>query len=65
MSLYYNNNNNDNNRDNFNDNSRGNNCDSGSARALRQIVDLLDDLNRNDLNLLDNLIDRLLCMKSC
>lgn len=39
------------------------NCDSESARALKRILDLLDDLNNQDLRLLDDVIDRLLCIR--
>ena len=38
-------------------------CDKESARALRKILDLLDDLNNDDLRLLDEIINRLLCSR--
>lgn len=38
-------------------------CDSESAKALKRILELLDDLNREDLRLLDEIIDRLLCTR--
>ena len=38
-------------------------CDSDSAKALKQIISLLDDLNNDDLRLLDEIIDRLLCIR--
>lgn len=38
-------------------------CDSESARALKKILSLLDDLNNSDLRLLDQIIDRLLCQR--
>jgi hypothetical protein len=50
---------------NNNNSNSGNNCNSQSAKALRCIIDLVDDLNRNDLCLLSELIDRILCTKSC
>lgn len=36
-------------------------CDSDSARALKKILSLLDELNNKDLRLLDEIIDRILC----
>ena len=38
-------------------------CDSESAKALKRILELLDDLNKEDLHLLDEIIDRLLCTR--
>ena len=38
-------------------------CDSESARALKKILCLLDDLNNRDLRILDDIIDRLLCSR--
>ncbi|MBW7572526.1 hypothetical protein [Caproiciproducens faecalis] len=38
-------------------------CDSESARALKRILSLLDDLNNNDLRILDDVIDRLECSR--
>jgi len=40
-----------------------NDCDSDSAKALKRILELLDDLNKRDLRLLDEIIDRLLCSR--
>lgn len=40
-------------------------CDSDSARALKRILSLLDDLNCCDLKTLEEIIDRLLCSRSC
>ncbi len=39
-------------------------CDKESAKALKRILSLLDDLNNQDLRLLDDIIDRLLCIRS-
>lgn len=38
-------------------------CDSRSARALKKILSLLDDLNNHDLRILDDIIERLLCSR--
>lgn len=38
-------------------------CDSSCAKALKRILSLLDDLNNQDLRLLDDIIDRLLCSR--
>jgi hypothetical protein len=38
-------------------------CDSESARALKKIISLLDDLNKQDLRILEDLIERLLCSR--
>lgn len=46
----------------FENNSRS--CNSTSACALRNIINMLDDLNTRDLRTLDQLIDRLLCCRS-
>ncbi|MCY1714506.1 hypothetical protein [Caproiciproducens galactitolivorans] len=40
-------------------------CDKDSAKALKRILELLDDLNDKDLRLLDDIIDRLLCSQKC
>ena len=37
------------------------NCNSNSACTLKDIIDDLDDLNRQDLCILRNLINRILC----
>jgi hypothetical protein len=39
-------------------------CDSESARALKKILSLLDDLNNEDLRVLQEVIERLLCSRS-
>ena len=39
-------------------------CDSESARALKKIIALLDDLNNQDLRILDELVERLICSRS-
>lgn len=39
-------------------------CDAESARALKRILSMIDDLNDCDLRLLDDVIDRLLCIRS-
>ena len=36
-------------------------CDRESARALKKIVSLLDELNDSDLRLLDDIVERALC----
>lgn len=36
-------------------------CDCSSAKALKKILSLLDDLNNQDLRLLDEILDRILC----
>lgn len=36
-------------------------CDSDSAKALKKILSLLDDLNNQDLRLLDEIIERIFC----
>jgi hypothetical protein len=38
-------------------------CDSGSAKALKRILSLLDDLNSQDLRILDDIIERLVCSR--
>lgn len=38
-------------------------CNPRSACALKDIIELLDDLNTQDLRTLDELIDRLLCCR--
>lgn len=38
-------------------------CDSDSARALRKILSVIDDLNKEDLHILEDLIERLLCSR--
>lgn len=38
-------------------------CDSESARALKKILSLLDDLNDQDLRILEEIIERLLCSR--
>lgn len=37
-------------------------CDSDSARALREIVSSLDELNNQDLRLFDKIVERALCI---
>jgi len=39
-------------------------CDAESARALKKILSLIDDLNNRDLQLLAEVVDRLLCLRS-
>lgn len=39
-------------------------CDAESARALKRILSLIDELNDRDLRILDDVIDRLLCIRS-
>jgi len=39
-------------------------CCRESARALKKILELLDELNNKDLCILDKVIDRLLCSRS-
>ncbi len=39
-------------------------CDPRSACALKDIIDRLDDLNKQDLRILADLIDRILCCRS-
>lgn len=39
-------------------------CDPESAKALKRILELLDDLNEKDLRLLEEIIERLLCSRS-
>lgn len=39
-------------------------CDSESARALKKILSLVDELNNQDLRTLDEIIHRLLCERS-
>nr|WP_319489078.1 hypothetical protein [uncultured Caproiciproducens sp.] len=41
----------------------GHSCDSSSAKALKRILSLLDDLNNQDLRILDDIIERLLCSR--
>lgn len=43
------------------DSGRDKGCDCESARALKKIISLLDELNNQDLCLLDEIIDRILC----
>nr|WP_319487460.1 hypothetical protein [uncultured Caproiciproducens sp.] len=43
--------------------STSNDCDCESAKALKKILSLLDDLNNRDLRLLDDVIDRILCTR--
>jgi hypothetical protein len=43
--------------------STSNDCDCESAKALKKILSLLDDLNNSDLRLLDDVIDRILCTR--
>ena len=38
-------------------------CDSKSACALKEIIDLLDCLNEKDLRVLDALLDRIICCR--
>lgn len=38
-------------------------CDSESARALKRILSLIDELNNQDLQTLDEIIERLLCSR--
>lgn len=38
-------------------------CDSESARALKKILSLVDELNNQDLRILDDIIHRLLCIR--
>lgn len=38
-------------------------CDSESARALKKILSLLDELNNEDLRILEDVIERLLCSR--
>lgn len=38
-------------------------CDSESARALKRILGLIDDLNNRDLHILHDVIERLLCSR--
>ncbi|WP_444642268.1 hypothetical protein ACRQU7_17545 [Caproiciproducens sp. R1] len=40
-----------------------NSCDSESARALKCILSLLDDLNNSDLRILADVIERLVCSR--
>jgi len=49
--------------DSLNSNGCDHGCDSESAKALKRILSLLDDLNNEDLRLLDEIIDRLLCIR--
>lgn len=51
------------NSSNSNDCGCDHGCDSESAKALKRIISLLDDLNNDDLRLLDEIIDRLLCIR--
>ena len=39
-------------------------CDSESARALKKILSLIDDLNNHDLQILEEIVERLLCSRS-
>jgi|GEM_PF-1933909 len=39
-------------------------CDSESARALKKILSLIDELNNHDLMILDEIVERLLCSRS-
>jgi len=39
-------------------------CDSESARALKKILSLIDDLNNGDLRILEDIVERLLCSRS-
>lgn len=36
-------------------------CDSESAQALKRILSLVDDLNSQDLRILEDVIERLIC----
>ncbi|MGX8710349.1 hypothetical protein [Clostridium sp. KNHs216] len=47
----------------FGSNDCSNSCDSESARALKRILSLLDDLNNSDLRILDDVIERLVCSR--
>jgi hypothetical protein len=38
-------------------------CDPQSAKALKRILSLLDDLNNKDLRILEEIIERLLCSR--
>ena len=38
-------------------------CDSESARALKKILSLIDELNNEDLRILQDVIERLLCSR--
>ncbi len=38
-------------------------CDRESAKALKCILSQIDDLNNRDLRILDDVIDRLLCIR--
>jgi len=38
-------------------------CDEESARALKCILSLLDELNNEDLRILEDIIERLLCSR--
>jgi hypothetical protein len=39
-------------------------CDAESARALKKILSLLDELNDRDLRILDEIVHRALCIRS-
>lgn len=39
-------------------------CDAESARALKKIFHLLDELNDKDLRILDEIVHRALCIRS-
>ncbi len=39
-------------------------CDPESARALKKILSLLDELNERDLRILDEIVHRALCIRS-
>lgn len=41
-----------------------NSCDSNSARALKRILSQVDELNSQDLNILEDVVGRLLCSRS-
>lgn len=49
------------NRDNDRGNENDRGCDCRSARALKEILSLLDDLNNEDLRLLEEILDRIIC----
>lgn len=38
-------------------------CDSESARALKKILSMIDELNYHDLKTLDEVVERLLCSR--
>jgi hypothetical protein len=39
-------------------------CDAESARALKKILSMIDELNDRDLRILDDVIDRLMCIRT-